>query len=221
MNDPFSLCYNYLGDNMASAIIHLCVAKKIGEKLNILNNDLLLGSIAPDIAKVIGENKNTTHFIDVVEDIPNVNYFIKKYGQYLNNNFELGYFIHLYTDKLWYEQFDRLFLNDTIRLKDGTILVVGANKVREIIYNDYGNVNIDLIDKYSLNLKLFYEDIILTKTYIDEYSIEKTQLLLDKMGIIIANSKNGPTYSLDLTEIEEFIETTTDTIINVINNLQK
>lgn len=198
---------------MASAVIHLCIAKKISEELNIISNDLLLGSIAPDIAKIVGESKNKTHFIDVKEDIPNINYFTKKYGQYLNNNFELGYFIHLYTDKLWYEQFDYLFFNDTIRLKDGTILVLGEKTVKEIIYNDYTNINVDLIDKYNLDLKLFYDNITFSKTYIEEYPIEKTQLLLDKMGIIIANSKNGATYSLDLTDIERFIDETAEVIL--------
>ena len=43
---------------MASAVIHLCVAKKIH---NYLQNDerlFSLGSIAPDIAKIVGEDKN-------------------------------------------------------------------------------------------------------------------------------------------------------------------
>ena len=41
---------------MASAIIHLAVAKKILEKIHVENEyDYYLGSIAPDIAKQIVE----------------------------------------------------------------------------------------------------------------------------------------------------------------------
>ena len=42
---------------MASAIIHLCVAKEINKYLKMDENYLLLGSIAPDISKQIGETK--------------------------------------------------------------------------------------------------------------------------------------------------------------------
>ena len=39
---------------MASAVIHLCVAKKVNEKLKMNERELLLGSIAPDISKQVG-----------------------------------------------------------------------------------------------------------------------------------------------------------------------
>lgn len=202
---------------MASAIIHICVAKKIGEKLNINNIDFLLGSIAPDIAKINGESKNKTHFIDIKEDVPNIKFFLSKYQRFLENPFELGYFIHLYTDKLWYENFIiNIFSNNSIKLKDGTILTGTNEFIRDIIYNDYTNVNIDLIDKFNLDLKLFYEDINLDKTFIKEYPISKIKLLIDKMGIIIANSNSNHTYSLDLNNIEDFINDSTNIIIEKI-----
>ena len=42
-----------IGDNMASAIIHLCVAKCANEILKRNEKEFLLGSIAPDISKQV------------------------------------------------------------------------------------------------------------------------------------------------------------------------
>ena len=89
---------------MASAVIHLAVAKELEKNLNIkYKKDYYLGAIAPDLAKQIGETKDKSHFIiNSPQDIPNINLFVNKYKKFKKNDFELGYFIHLYTDKLWY-----------------------------------------------------------------------------------------------------------------------
>jgi hypothetical protein len=205
---------------MASAVIHLCIAKKIGEKLNNKSELLLLGSIAPDIAKIVGQGKAATHYIDTKDDIPNIKNFLSKYQEYLDNPFELGYFIHLYTDKLWYDNFiTNICCNNSIKLKDGTILNTTPAFLTNLIYNDYSNINVDLIDKYELDLSLFYREVSLKKTDIDEFPIDKTNLLLEKMGLIIKNSKSNPTYSLDLEKIEEFIDSSVEIIVDKINEI--
>ena len=51
---------------MASAIIHLAIAKQVKEKGNLEIEDLkdyYLGSIAPDIAKQVGTSRDESHFI--------------------------------------------------------------------------------------------------------------------------------------------------------------
>ena len=48
---------------MASAIIHISVAKKINEILHMNEKELFLGTIAPDISKQIGESKDKSHFL--------------------------------------------------------------------------------------------------------------------------------------------------------------
>ena len=70
-------------------------------------NYLLLGSIAPDISKQIGETKEISHFLDHSneDDIPNIDRFLSKYRSELNNPFEMGYFIHLLTDKYWFRDY--------------------------------------------------------------------------------------------------------------------
>ena len=89
---------------MASAIIHLCVAKEVNKYLKMDENELFLGAIAPDISKQIGETKEISHFLDHTneDDIPNIDRFLSKYKSELNKPFEMGYFIHLLTDKYWF-----------------------------------------------------------------------------------------------------------------------
>ena len=42
---------------MASSMIHIAVAHELNKKLKIDKQKLLIGTIAPDISKLIGENK--------------------------------------------------------------------------------------------------------------------------------------------------------------------
>ena len=47
---------------MASSIIHLCVAKKLNNILKKEETPFLLGSIAPDLTKLVDEPKTFSHF---------------------------------------------------------------------------------------------------------------------------------------------------------------
>ena len=47
---------------MASTMIHIVVANEINKKLKRDSSKLLIGTIAPDISKNIGENKVKSHF---------------------------------------------------------------------------------------------------------------------------------------------------------------
>ena len=47
---------------MASSVIHICVANEINKVLKKDNRKLLIGTIAPDISKLIGESKYYSHF---------------------------------------------------------------------------------------------------------------------------------------------------------------
>ena len=64
---------------MASVIVHLAIAKKVLEHINVEDQrDYYLGSIAPDIAKQIGQTKNVSHFIfNTKENVPNLDLFIE------------------------------------------------------------------------------------------------------------------------------------------------
>ena len=205
---------------MASAIIHLAVAKELEKYLKIENKkDYNLGAIAPDIAQQLKIEKTKSHFIyNTKPDVPNIKLFKEKYKNFMNNSFELGYFTHLYTDKLWFDGFiDSLTYCNSIKLLDGTIIHVPQEEIKELIYNDYTNLNTIIIDKYNIDLSLFYEEYQKPDTSIEEVPIDKLNILIDKMGVIIENSKLEKSYIFDITLIDNFINTCVEEIIKELN----
>lgn len=201
---------------MASALIHLAVAKTLEKYLSIENpKDYYLGTIAPDISKQIGETKTKSHFIiNTPEDIPNINTFIKKYPNFKYNSFDLGYFIHLYTDKIWFSKFmTNIVAGNYLKLLDGTIIKTTPEQMQDVIYQDYTNLNVQLLDEYNMDLSLFYEEFFPPKTTINEIPTNKLNILIDKMGIIIKNSKELKPYTFDAYLILEFIDNTSQKIL--------
>lgn len=208
---------------MASALIHLAVAKKLTENINIKNRkDYYLGSIAPDLSKQIGLNKISSHFlIHTKEDVPNTEMFINKYPNFMNNEFELGYFIHLYTDKLWFDGFLNNFIcNNSIKLLDGTIIETTKEEMQNMIYSDYTNMNIQLIDKYDMDLSLFYEEFQEPKTEINEIPTNNLDILINKMGILISNSQEEKAYTIDIYLVENFIDYACEEILKKLDSLK-
>ncbi len=204
---------------MASAIIHLAIAKELKKKLDVKDEkDYYLGAIAPDISKQIGHDRNISHFIiNTPKDIPNLTMFINKYPNFKYNSFSLGYFIHLYTDKLWFNGFiNKLVTNNCIKLLDGTNINATDEEITKMIYSDYTNINISIIEEYDLDLSLFYEEFKVPKTIITEIPIKKLDILVDKMGIIIENSQKKKAYSFDINQIKKFIDNTTKEILEVL-----
>lgn len=204
---------------MASAVIHLCVAKEINKYLKMNEDYILLGSIAPDISKQIGETKEISHFLDHTneDDIPNIDRFLSKYRSELNNPFEMGYFIHLLTDKYWFRDYVYKFIERYTQ--DNIKKNITYTAIKDLIYNDYTNLNITLIDKYNLNLDIFYNEIQLPESKIIEIPVNKLDILIEKMGIIIEESKEEKTFLFDSTDIEEFIKNTVKYIIRDIQML--
>lgn len=197
---------------MASSVIHMCVAKKINEKLKMSQSELLLGSIAPDISKHLGETKTRSHFLNDDKTI-NIERFLDKYKEKLNSPFMMGYFIHLYTDLLW----DKYFVSDivdkdSIILLDGTKIENNADIYKKLIYNDYTNLNIQLIDEYALDLSLFYEEVTIPDIYMDEIPVDKLELIVQQCGLIIKNTKEAKAYTFNLDNVIPFIETSANLI---------
>ena len=202
---------------MASAVIHLCVAKEVNKYLKMDENMILLGSIAPDISKQIGETKEISHFLDHTneDDIPNIDRFLSKYKSELNKPFEVGYFIHLLTDKYWFRDYIYNYIERFT--KNATKKKITYTAIRDVIYNDYTNINIDLIDKYNLPLDIFQNEIEYPNSKIKEIPIDKLPIIVEKMGLIIANSTEEKTFMFDTKDIEVFI---TNTVKYIIKDLQ-
>ena len=208
---------------MASSLIHIAVAKELEKKILKERNikikkkyDYYLGSIAPDLARQIGGSKYEAHFFknSSKENVPNIDLFVKKYPNFKSNSFDLGYFTHLYVDKLWSEEIlNKIIENNSIKLLDGTILkTTKEEEIKEILYSDYTNLNIQLIDEYSLDLSLFYEEFRKPKTAINQIPVEYLDILINKMGIIIENSKTEKSYSIEIEAVKDFIKDAVDKI---------
>ena len=69
-----------------------------------------------------------------------------------------------------------------------------------------------------MDLSLFYEEFIKPKTNIKEIPIEKLDILINKMGIIIENSNTDKTYTLDIESINNFIEDVSKEIIKILED---
>lgn len=204
---------------MASAVIHLCVAKEVNKYLKMDEKDLLIGSIAPDLSKIVGETKEISHFLDHTneDDIPNIDRFLNKYRKDLNKPFEMGYFIHLLTDKYWFRDYIYQYIERYTRDENKKKLTYSA--IKDIIYDDYTNINIDLIDKYELSLDIFSNEIVYPESNITEIPMDSIDLLIEKMGQIIAASKEEKTFLFDTKDIEIFIANTVKYIIKDIQIL--
>ena len=200
---------------MASSIIHMAVANEVNNIIKRDRKKLLIGSIAPDISKQLGRTKIVSHFQDTNDDIPNLNKFINKYNNYLSDDFVLGYYIHIYTDYLWFKYFVPDFYNNGVIYKlDGSKAVIDDDKMIEYFYNDYTSLNIKLIDKYNLDLDIFYEKLPVFEDIIKEIPMGKIQLIVDKTGIIIENSKEKKEYIFDMEKVYKFISLSVEYLLS-------
>lgn len=133
---------------MPSYTIHMAVAKKCLESNTLENpNDFLLGVIAPDMLE-----KPASHY-GPYSSASNPDLYVEKNG--LESSYNKGYFLHLMTDKLFYNE----FLSD----------------FSTAIYSDYDILNPKLINRYSLTIPPEIEDVVLLKegetSFIHEDSI--------------------------------------------------
>lgn len=208
---------------MASSVIHMAVANEVNKILKRDNDKLLIGSIAPDISKQIGETKLYSHFLDSVDNnIPNIDKFLDKYNNKLSDDFVLGYFIHLYTDYLWFKYFIPEIYdseNSMISKIDGSVVKCHGNMQSIYIYNDYTNLNIRLLDEYNMNLRIFYNDTPDLENIIEEIPMEKIRIIIDKASTIIENTKEHKDYIFNIDNIKSFIQTSVDLILAKLDEL--
>lgn len=206
---------------MASSVIHICIANEINKTINRDSKKLLIGTIAPDISKLLGETKFYSHFLDNVNNnIPNINKFLDKYGNYLNDDFVLGYYIHLYTDYLWFKYFiPNIIKGNYIKELDGTLVEYTEKTFKYYAYNDYSNLNNQLIDRYNFPMKIFYEEIPYIPNIISEIPIDRLNLIVDKTGILIEESKKGKKYLFKIDDIITFIESSKKAILKELDSI--
>ena len=208
---------------MASSMIHIAIANEINKKIRRDNESLLIGTISPDISKLIGDDKVKSHFLDNSNtNIPNINLFLNKYKNYLKDDFVMGYYIHLMVDYLWFKYFVTDFWDEnSITKLDGTKVKCYGRMILQYIYNDYTNMNIQLIDEYNLDLKIFYNDLPEFKNIIKEIPMNKLKLMVDKAGEIIENSKTRKNMVFDIKSVKKFITFSVEVILNELKEKNK
>lgn len=192
---------------MASVIIHLAVAKKINEVLKRNQNELFLGAMAPDAAKLVGSSRKISHFItDLESDTPEIDVFLNKYKDFLDDTFVLGYFIHLVTDVLWFDEFLVNFVSqNVITTKRGEKIEMDEKDVLDIIYNDFTSLNQEVEKYYDLNLEDFYKISEFPKSKIKEFPEDYFYYVLDKIKII-NERKSNYNYLFNINQVVPFIE---------------
>lgn len=208
---------------MASAVIHLAVANEVNKTIKRNINQILIGAIAPDISKHIGKTKKESHFLDNENlEIPNLNKFLDKYKKHLNDDFVMGYFIHLYTDYLWEKYFlSEIYNNDNniITKLDGSKVICNGNMLNMYIYNDYTNLNIKLIDEYNIDLQIFYNNPPKIENIIEEIPMEDIKIIINEISIIIENTKIKKELIFDIKNIKNFIALSKELILAKINEI--
>lgn len=207
---------------MASAIMHLCIAKKVNEKLRLNEKEFYLGSIAPDVSKQIGGSRVLSHFMIDQNSLPDLNFFLRKYRNDLQKTFTLGYFLHLYADYIWSDQYlNYIYKNSILKLKDQTQISVDLEEFKRLLYSDYTTLNQQLIDYYLLDLSLFYEEVPIPQTEIDEIALNKLPVLVDKMGVILLETGSPKNYIFDIKDVTTYIDETASSFLEWYYNKTK
>ena len=206
---------------MASSVIHMAVASEINKSIGRDNDKLLIGSIAPDISKQVGESKVKSHFLDEQgNDIPNIDRFLEKYKSKLDDDFVLGYYIHLYTDYLWFKYFlPEVYEKDCVTKLDGTVVKCNGRMINQYIYNDYTNLNVDLLDIYDMDLSIFYNEPPKFENIIEEIPMDKIQIIIDQASIIIENTKVKKDLVFNMDNVTKFIKMCVDLTLAKLDEL--
>lgn len=207
---------------MPSIIIHMAVAKKVAKSLDFDSKDFTIGSIAPDMSKIIGNERSYSHFCDEKYSPPNIDAFLYKYKDYLYKPFVLGYFVHLYTDYLFETYFQQKFLSsdrNLITKIDGSIFKCNDSIFKQYLYNDYTDLNKKIINKYKIDCSVFDETYDSNDATIEEISIDKVDLLLKTSKEIIDKSNEKKNFLIDIKDISSFIDFSTMIISQKIKDM--
>lgn len=199
---------------MPSLLIHLAVGKKVNDKLCKKEEPFLTGCIAPDLAKMVGIKREVSHFEDE-EGNYHLDQFLNKYREYFNNEYVLGYYVHLYTDYLWYKYFTSEFMGDDYVIKkDGTkVKCVSENMEKLYLYNDYSNLNMDIINEYGLDLEFFHRNEYYSNNIIEEVPYDKMNILIDETIRYLTKKTYDRNFTFDFNEVKQFIDIIVDYII--------
>lgn len=132
---------------MPSFTIHLAVAKRYLENHRYENEEEFLnGVIAPDLME-----KPNSHYGEATSK-PGLDDFILE--NKLDSSYNRGYLLHLYTDKIFYQQF------------------LDMRGFKKDIYNDYDILNKSIVEKYKIDIPSQIKDIVSFKEGVTKLLVE-------------------------------------------------
>lgn len=176
---------------MPSHKIHLAIAKKVNDKLNLDLDSIMLGSVLPDLT--IYKDHRTSHYqIDGTyeERLANPDKFVKEYKNKLNNPVMIGYLIHLLTDRYYNDYF---FKNHCI---------IDENKLKGVKLKN-GKVK-KQVTKYKHKDFIKYDFWLLKNKYVYKFNSYNC----------ISNVKNLSVASFDKNYLKEYIKKANEEVDN-------
>lgn len=136
---------------MPSHIIHLSIASDINKKINLNSDEILLGSIMPDLT-VSGHYHS--HYPDekqIVKQTATPDLFVKVNRQFMDNPIFVGILIHLLTDKFYNSYFfDNYYVYDSNNNSIGLRINNQEVKFESSIIKNIKHHEFDEYDKYLL-----------------------------------------------------------------------
>lgn len=154
---------------MPSWAVHLATATEVNKLLNVDKNSFLIGNLIPDAERYVVNDfsiyvpYSVSHFADIQdidgkkEKMPNIEVFIKKYKNQLNNPIVLGYLVHLLADYHWNKvAYSRYTIADEngncigVKLNDGTKVNCTLKERADIKHHDF-----DIFRDYIINMQKF------------------------------------------------------------------
>lgn len=131
---------------MPSWSIHLALAKKISDRLNLDKDLFLYGNLIPDVDCNGNISRKQTHYYESDLFFPfcnkarkiDIDLFLKDYKEKLSNHLILGYYSHLLTDNYYNEIAYSKWVTDKnknpigIKLKDNTIEYIDVDDKQRI-----------------------------------------------------------------------------------------
>ncbi len=189
---------------MPSWSIHLAIAKRINDKLNLDKDLFYYGNLLPDVDKSNLISRDEAHYDNHTIPFPNclkehmidIDLFLKDYKENLSNPLILGYYCHLLADNFYNNEiYSNKWIQDAnnniigIKLKNGKIL------------------NIDIEDKKRQKRKYKHKDFELYGKYL--FKEKKIELPKDDIAI-----KNNIKYLKNRFVNDELV----DYRLNYLNN---
>ena len=205
---------------MPGLYTHMAFAKRINEKVEMNNEELMIGSVAADVC--YRKNKMESHFgTRIVKASPEQ--FYEKYQEEVQTPFGLGYLSHLYLDSVFY---DRL-ISKNYQLLEGKSYIDGQavfldkrlNQVKTFqevyfgdnIYRDYALTNYDLCRDY--HIQYFYPTENIKETKIVEIDDKKIPEINQQLEMYKPEKIEGRTHCFEYFQLKDFLEESCENFI--------